>query len=131
MFFLCHVANPPPSSVRKPEAFLGIALESTRMLGNLASVAKSCRSREASSESTAGPPGIVFRRNEELERKDRSELVAPRVRPRCRQASEKFAANRRGTRVDVACFLNEGDPLVEPVGQRSRVQIRTGEIVCT
>src|SRR5260370_37602084 len=66
-----------------------------------------------------------------LEREDSPELIAPRVRPSGRQASEKFAANRRGTRVDVACFLNEGDPLVQPVGQRSRVEIRTGEIVCT
>src|SRR5882762_2171058 len=62
---------------------------------------------------------------------DRSELVAPRVRSSCRNASERLAANRRSTRVKVACFLNEGDPLVQSIGQRTRVEIRTGKTVCT
>src|SRR5260370_37536633 len=76
MLFLCHMDTPPPSSAQKLDPFLAITLGSTRMPGNFASVAKSYRSWEASSESTAGPPGIVFRRSEELERKNGSAFTA-------------------------------------------------------
>src|SRR5437016_10197385 len=62
---------------------------------------------------------------------DRSELVAPRVRLSCRNASEDLPAVVGSASVNVACFLNEGDPLVQSIGQRTRVEIRTGEAVCT
>src|SRR5712692_26412 len=92
----------------------------------------SFRGRRAPAEPhSLGAPRGFRRRWARSECEDRSELVAPRVRLSCRKASEGLPAALGSASVNVACFLNEGDPFVQSVGQRSRVEIRTGETVCT
>jgi len=114
------MANPPPSSARKLDPFLAITLGSTRMPGNFASVAKSYRSWEASSESTAGPPGIVFRRSEELERKNGSAFtakVSPRVSLQAIRQRECPRRTRRSVGFVERLFEGECHPVVQFVVQ--------------
>src|SRR5207245_10595575 len=64
-----------------------------------------------------------------LERKYRSELVAPVVRLSDPHSLEELGARGGGTCVDVAGFLYERNPFVQFVSECSRVEVGAGQAI--